>query len=91
MMVRLVANGWGKLIWFSDPDYKFTSLYLMGIEYDIVTFLVALYAICDLVFGSIFVSIVVIFVANRTLSFIRQHWGQINISKKTLVDERFLI
>lgn len=63
----------------------------MGIEYEIVTFLISLFAVCDLAFNNLYVSVFVVFVANRLMSVAREHWGQINISKKTLVDERFLI
>eukprot|EP00474_Spongospora_subterranea_P003737 CRZ04195.1 hypothetical protein [Spongospora subterranea] len=78
-------------LFYDDPNYKFTSLFLVGIEYQIVTFLAALYAVCDITFSNTFVSIMVVYAANQTLSYVRHHWGQINISKKTLVDERFLI
>lgn len=63
----------------------------MGIEYEIIVFLTAMYAVCDLAFDNTFVSILVVFLANRFISYFRKQWGQTNVSKKTLVDERFLI
>ena len=39
----------------------------------------------------ILVATLVVFIVDRILMAIRSHWGQINISRKTLLDDRFLI
>ncbi len=76
---------------FADPNYRFTSVLLCGIETDLILFLVQLFALCNILFESILVATLVCFVVDRALVAFRAHWGQSNIAKKTLLDDRFLI
>ena len=45
----------------------------------------------DVAFGNTVVSALVCYLVDRLLVAIRGHWGRINVSRKTLVDDRFLI
>jgi meckelin len=76
---------------FDDADYTFTSTILCGIEGDLILFLVQLYALCNILFDSILVATIVCYIVDRALCAFRAHWGQSNIAKKTLLQERFLI
>ena len=76
---------------FDDPGFGFTSVLLCGIEPDLILFLVQLYAVCNLLFESVLVATLVCYVVDKLLCAFRSHWGQINIAKKTLLDDRFLI
>ena len=48
----------------------------MGIEYDLVTYLVSLYAVCDLAFNNTFVSILIVFAVSRAISSDRKAHGE---------------
>jgi len=76
---------------FDDTNYNFTTTLPCGIEPDLILFLVQLYALCNILFDSILVATLVCFIVDRVLMAFRAHWGQSNIAKKTLLDERFLI
>ena len=76
---------------FDDPDFRFTSVLLCGIEPDLILFLTQLYALCTIFFNSILVATLVCFIVDRLMVAMRAHWGQVNIAKKTLLDDRFLI
>jgi hypothetical protein len=49
------------------------------------------YAVLDLLFSNTFVSILVVYAANRLVAMVRSYFAGINISAKTLVDEKFLV
>jgi len=74
-----------------DRDFAFTEVLLCGIEGDLILLLVLLYALCSVLFQSSLVAILVCFIVDRLLVAARSYLGQINISRKTLLDERFLI
>ena len=79
--------------YYDDPmidSFAFKRVLLMGIEHDFVIFLALFYACMDLLFSNTYVSIICTYVINRLLMFMRSHWGKINLSLKTLVDEQFL-
>lgn len=76
---------------FKDEAMSFVNATLMGIEYEIVIFYALLHGICDLIWANTVVSLLVVYIIDRIIVFSRAHWGKINLSKKTLVDYRFLI
>ena len=64
---------------------------LMGIEYDLLIFLILFYACVDLLFGNTFASIISTYIVDRMIKGIRYHWGKLNVARKTLIDDRFLL
>lgn len=74
-----------------DPEYMFTNTILAGIEWDILLTLIATFTFCDVAFGNTFVSAFFCFFVDMIMVKTRTHFGKINLSKKTLIDKRFLI
>lgn len=86
-----VREGFNVTLFYDDPDFAFTSTLMMGIENELCLFYALLYACTDLLFENTLVSCLVTFLADKLVSFARGHWGKANISRKTLIDPRFLI
>jgi meckelin len=76
---------------FEDAGLDFTRTLLMGIERDVILFLIIFYALADLAFGNTFVSVLLTYLCDRAITAARAHWGRINLSQKTLIDDRFLL
>ena len=77
-------------MFYDDPSYEFKRVFLMGIEYDLTLLLILWYSAMDLAFGNTFVSILMTYLLNRLVHAARFHWGKVNLSRKTLIDYRFL-
>eukprot|EP00878_Enallax_costatus_P039343 GHUV01044965.1.p1 GENE.GHUV01044965.1~~GHUV01044965.1.p1 ORF type:complete len:117 (+),score=26.03 GHUV01044965.1:157-507(+) len=74
-----------------DFHHSFASTIFFGQE-------LRLYVFEALLFSSLYMSLgnaaragIVTFVVQRVVVWIRQHWGENNLSRKTLVDRHFLI
>ena len=78
-------------LFYPDLSLSFINATLMGIEYELIIFYALLHGVCDLLWNNSIVSLLVVYIVDRFIVFSRRHWGKINISKKTLVDYRFLI
>ena len=74
-----------------DTTFAFTRTLLLGLEYDLVILLLLFYACVDFLFNNTFASIVSTYIVDRILVAARHHWGKLNMARKTLIDERFLI
>ncbi|GAB5353570.1 hypothetical protein AAMO2058_000047000 [Amorphochlora amoebiformis] len=83
------ADGEPVSVFYHDSNRKFRSVFLIGIEFEIVSFLMLLHAVIDLAFQNTTVSVLVVAAVNYLLVHIRQHFGRDNLSKKTLLHERF--
>ncbi|CAM9501613.1 unnamed protein product, partial [Discosporangium mesarthrocarpum] len=75
------------------PDNKswFTSATLLGYEFDLIIFNAATYHAFDLWFGDPTTSILLTFLLDRLVVGARAYFGRANVSRKTLVDARFLL
>jgi hypothetical protein len=49
------------------------------------------YGGCEFLFENTYVSLLTCYIFNFFLTFVRTRWGAINLSRKTLIDKRFLI
>eukprot|EP00736_Rhodelphis_marinus_P002010 Rmarinus@m.25033 len=78
-------------LFYNDPQYSFTRLLYLGVEMDILMFDMLLYALVDYGTANTFVAIVVTYIGDRILSFIREYFGEENLSRKTLVSDQFLL
>ena len=76
---------------FYSEKKGFTHLLLHGIEYHILVAYMALFAYIDFTIGSSIKAGAIVWVIDIILVAIRSHFGQINISKKTFFDSKFLI
>jgi meckelin len=78
-------------LFFDDADFLFTRTTLMGIEWDLSMMLILLYSLCDYAFSNQLVAVLVCYLVDLAIVAIRGYYGRINISRKSLIDERFLI
>ncbi len=76
---------------YPDREYSFSSTIFLGIEMDLLFLDILAFAAFDLWFNSTSSSILLTYLLYRGIQWIRSHIGQINIAKKSLVDERFLV
>eukprot|EP00472_Partenskyella_glossopodia_P009601 CAMPEP_0197521460 /NCGR_PEP_ID=MMETSP1318-20131121/6740_1 /TAXON_ID=552666 /ORGANISM="Partenskyella glossopodia, Strain RCC365" /LENGTH=1070 /DNA_ID=CAMNT_0043073465 /DNA_START=10 /DNA_END=3219 /DNA_ORIENTATION=+ len=58
-------------VFYHDPSRRFTSMFLMGIEIEILTFLLLLNAAMDIAFDNFFASILVVAATNLTIESVR--------------------
>ncbi|CAM9514327.1 unnamed protein product [Ascophyllum nodosum] len=75
------------------PDHKnwFTSATFLGIEVDLLLLNITTFHLADQLFGDPVTSALITFVLDRLVLGIRVFFGRANISRKTLVDDRFLL
>jgi hypothetical protein len=71
--------------------YEFTRLLYLGREADFLMLDILLFGVYDLWFDSTATSILLVYLSNWGLGELRSYLGQNAMSRKTLVDERFLI
>jgi meckelin len=76
---------------FYDEDSHWTRSVLLGIEYDLIILLILFYSCLDLLFSNTLVSVLATYAMNWMIESIRDHWGAKNLSKKTIINERFLL
>ncbi len=78
-------------VFYHDQNHSFTQAFLMGIEWQLVTFLLTLHAVCDFAFNSTIVSILIVAVVDALISQMRRYFGRDNLAKKTMLHERFFL
>jgi meckelin len=81
----------GASLFYSDDEFSFKEVLMLGCERDWFIMSALFYAVLDLAFSNTFVSILVVFASNRLVSMLRSYFAAINISAKTLVDEKFFV
>jgi hypothetical protein len=74
-----------------EQSHSYNSIVLFGIEHDLLQLNILVYAITDWIFGNTFISLTVTFLMETLLITLRSHFGQTNLSNKSLVDDRFLL
>mmetsp|Transcript_33191 Transcript_33191/g.80613 ORF Transcript_33191/g.80613 Transcript_33191/m.80613 type:complete len:204 (+) Transcript_33191:430-1041(+) len=78
-------------VFYHDPKRNFTKTFLMGIETQILAFLVLLHVVMDNSFKNTLASLLVVAAANLVIETIRVYFGKDNLSKKTMLHERFFL
>jgi len=78
-------------IFFPDRDFEYTKTLFLGIETDLLLLNILSYSLFDFWFNVTAVSCLLTFLLDWLLKIIRKQWGTALLSKKTLLDERFLI
>lgn len=85
-----MANYTGVPYFYRDPQYSFERIFLCGSEFTMLLSVLLFYAFVDLLSQNTFLSVFVSFVFDKLLVWLRSNGGSKNLSKKTLIDERFL-
>eukprot|EP01038_Epipyxis_sp_PR26KG_P012906 gene12906-17295_t len=78
-------------VFFLDREYLYTRVMFLGHERDLLLLNILSYSIFDLWFGSTGISLFLCYLLDLLICYIRQQWGQAVVSRKTLVDSRFMI
>jgi hypothetical protein len=76
---------------YADRNYDFTKIMFLGQERELLLLNILSYALFDLWFGSTAISITCCYVLDLGVLKLRERYGQMMLSRRTLVDERFLI
>ena len=78
-------------IFVTDRMYQYTKVFFLGIEFDLLLLNILSYCLFDLWFRSAATSILMTFLLDYLVSYIRHQIGKLVVSKKSLIDYRFLI
>jgi hypothetical protein len=70
---------------------SFTSTMYCSLDYQLVILYILVFSLFDRVTGSSVVAVFIVYVVEKILWKMRGIMGENNLSKKTLIDERFLI
>ena len=81
----------GTPIFLRDPDLGFQKIFFCGNEFSILLVDISIYEMWDIIFGNTLVAILMTYLSVRSLVYLRNWFGERNISKKTLINQRFLI
>ena len=72
-------------------NQRFTYSLFLGIEKDLLLFNVLTFSVVELWGGNVGMAIALTFVADTLITWARGEYGARNLSRKTCVDERFLV
>ena len=78
------------LVFFPD-ETKFSSVLLKGIEWHILMMHMTIFGLLDIVLDSPIKAGLVVYILDIVIRVSRQHFGQKNVARKTLLDPRFLL
>jgi membrane protein implicated in regulation of membrane protease activity len=70
---------------------SFTAALYCALDYQILILFILLFSLFDRIIGSSIVSVAIIYIIEKMLSTLRATLSEGNISRKTLIDDRFLI
>jgi meckelin len=86
-----LANLEGSPFFYKDPGMCFERVFLMGREFDLLLMDLLVYAMFDLTTQNTLYSAFFTYLFNKVVVYCRAKFGEWNLSRKTLVDSRFLI
>eukprot|EP01034_Spumella_vulgaris_P022094 gene22094-28193_t len=78
-------------IFYTDRDFNYCKVLFLGRESELLLLDILAYSLFDLWFNSTATSMALTYLLDLGLCTARQWWGQAMISKKTMIDGRFLI
>ena len=81
----------GSPIFLRDPDLGFQKIFFCGNEFSILLVNISIYEMWDIIFGNTLVAIIMSYITFEGILYLRNWFGERNISKKTLINSRFLI
>lgn len=77
-------------IFYDDSWYGFTSIFLTGMEIDLILLYGLTFASVDIAFNSTFAAMLVVSLMHRSILWFRHYFGEKNLALKALIDDRFL-
>jgi len=78
-------------VFYTDRDYNYCKVWFLGRELELLTLNILAYSLFDLWFGYTTTSILLTYLLDLGVCYLRQELGREMISRKTLIDNRFLI
>lgn len=81
----------GDCIMYPDRDYNFTKVLFYGKELDLLIFNMLTFGCMELWTNNVMTAVMLTYLGDQLMCFIRMFFGGRNIAEKTLVDQRFLI
>ena len=81
----------GSPYFYRDPGMGFERIFLMGAEFSLLLTELLVFALLDYTVQNHYISALVTYVWSKLLQKLREKFGEWNLSRKTLVDARFLI
>lgn len=81
----------GSPFFYKDPSMNFESIFFMGKEFTILLMDVLVFNLLDFKYNNLFLAAFITYLFSKIISYLRQFLGEWNLSRKTLVDKRFLL
>jgi meckelin len=78
-------------VFYRDPGESFKSTSLVGLDIRLLVGNSLFFYLMHIIFLNVEISLFFTFLWDGLLRFLRNTYGEDNISKKTMIDERFLI
>ncbi|CBZ28097.1 conserved hypothetical protein [Leishmania mexicana MHOM/GT/2001/U1103] len=81
----------GKDLFFIDDVQSYGRAFLCGLDFDLFVLYAALFAAIDVALHNFYVAMVLAFVVEVVVHFYRVREGLVNLSQKTMIDDRFFL
>ena len=81
----------GSPFFYRDPAMNFESIFLMGREFSVLLMDLLVFALFDLTTENTLLAAFLTYIFSKLVTYARQKLGERNLSRKTLVDKRFLL
>lgn len=81
----------GTPYFYRDPSIGFESSFLMGREFSFLLMDIMLFELFDFTIGITYVAILLTYIVSKMVSKVRSMTGEWNLSRKALVNKRFLL
>ncbi|CAG9313152.1 unnamed protein product [Blepharisma stoltei] len=81
----------GSPFFYKDPGMNFESIFFMGKEFSILLMDVLVFNLIDFRHNNLYLAAFITYIFSKMVSYARASLGEYNLSRKTLVDKRFLI
>ena len=81
----------GTPYFYRDPAIGFESSFLMGKEFTFLLMDIMNFEMFNYTISNLYVAVLLTYLISKTVSYIRQKAGEWNLSRKTLVNKRFLL
>jgi hypothetical protein len=81
----------GTPYFYRDPAIGFESSFLMGREFSFLLMDIMLFEMFDFGIGNNYVAILLTYLCSKSVTMIRKYVGEWNLSRKALVNKRFLL
>ena len=78
------------LVFFGD-ETGFKSLLLYGLEWHLLVLYITLFGLFDIALNSAIKSGIIVYFCDLLIRLIRKYYGSVNLSRKSLLDLKFLL